>query len=53
VQELDEVIRKTVEMAEKGIWDFQPEPSPIVTIHKDAADDETGADKIILPGVTN
>lgn len=48
LEELNEVIRKTVEMVEKGKFDFVPDAVPDVRIFKDAADDETGKDKIIL-----
>lgn len=56
LDELEEVIHHTIEYEQKGHFgeDFQlynPQDSRFrVSIEKDAADDETGEDKIIIPG---
>ena len=56
LDELDEVVRKTVEYQKKGRFseDFElysPQDSRFsINIEKDAADDETGQDKIVTPG---
>lgn len=54
--ELDEVIHRAVEFEKKGTFgqDFElysPQDSRFhINIEKDAADDETGQDKIVTPG---
>lgn len=50
LQELESVIHHVVEFAEKGKFDFEPETNPTRRIYKDAVDDETGQEKIIIPG---